>query len=265
MTLKSCCKAVDSFDLYHMKMLPAGTEPEFALGIIGDFYKECSCLHQGRNTVKLVTTSFWPRPLVVKRFGTPNVFQRIGALWKGDRGLRAYRNAEELQRRGFATPKPILYVDADGAGVYIATEVDTGAPLCQFIGQEDVEDALADSFAAFTYDLHNAGIVHRDYNNTNIRVRSGHGGWTFSLIDVDRMSIDKYGVRPSAGKRLKNLRLFSDAGSFYKKVLMRYVALDGDMSVKRFHKDLEAKMMHDKRYRRKKLILNKLKRIFSRV
>jgi predicted unusual protein kinase regulating ubiquinone biosynthesis (AarF/ABC1/UbiB family) len=51
----------------------------------------------------------------------------------------------------------------------------------------DDRDSVFRQFAIFTYEIHNKGVFHSDYNHGNILFKNNKGIYEFSLVDVNRM------------------------------------------------------------------------------
>lgn len=222
------------------------------------FPTEGICIHNGRNIVKKFVSPEG-KTFIIKRFKKPTWFQTIGVLFRKTKAQRAFINAEHLLKKGFHTPKPLAYLQDDEGFSYLITEEDMGKPLCEAFQDQAVYKKFAKAFANYTYTLHRAGIIHKDYNATNIRfhMNENENRITFSLIDVNRMAF--YTNVPPLRVRLKNLFLFSACDDSFKEVLKQYLMATGLYSNHLFKKTIIKKQRHDKWWKRKKSILSCIK------
>lgn len=218
-------------------------------------------LYQGRNTVKRFVIE--GKPLIAKRFKKMDLLKKIELMLGGCKAKRAFDNAEKLLSLGFLTPKPLGYLIDNSGYSYLVTQEDTGIPLLD--GMNDLtlgganDMTLAEAFADYALSLHLAGIVHKDFNNTNIRFTrdENDGSYQFSLIDINRMKF--HDSRPNLRVCLDNLHLFSECTGFYRAVLSRYLHQSNAFTQQLFESELKKKQQHDKRYAQKKAFTRKLK------
>ncbi len=236
-------------------------ESRFVRQLPTQFDADGEMLYQGRNTVKRFVIE--GKPLITKRFKKMDLLKRIELMLGGCKAKRAYDNAERLLSLGFHTPKPLGYLIDDNGYSFLVTEEDNGIPLLDgmnTLAHEGANDiALAEAFADYALSLHLAGVVHKDFNNTNIRFtrNESDGNYQFSLIDINRMKF--HDSRPTLRVCLDNLHLFSECTDFYRAVLSRYLHQSSIFTQQLFESELDKKQQHDKRYAQKKAFTRKLK------
>jgi len=238
------------------------SEEDFIRQLPNTFDTDGETLYQGRNAVKRFIIE--GKPLIVKRFKKMDLLKKIEWILGRCKAKRAFNNAEKLISLGFSTPQPFAYIVDDNSFSYLITAEDQGIPLLDGMNKEEEYPQLAEAFAEFAFSLHNSGVIHKDFNNTNIRFfrNNFEEGYHFSLIDINRMSFSD--SRPSQRACLNNLHLFSECTEFYRIVLRKYLQLSDSFSQQTFDSELKKKIKHDDSYRRKKAFTRKLKNIFHK-
>lgn len=148
---------------------------------------------------------------VIKRYKRPtwaNCF--IYTFFRKNKARRAYDNALHLLDMGFETPRPVAWIMKRRWGLvhtcWLITEYVPLHSLCETyrsLGSETERERLRQDFANYVLRLHENCIYHRDFNTSNILVRSlisGH--YDFALIDINRM---RFGRRPDTRRTLRAL------------------------------------------------------------
>lgn len=188
-------------------------------------------LFRGRNTLAAFTVE--GERVVVKRFHRPSAINRLiyGRL-RQSKAQRAFTNAARLIEAGIHTPEPIAWrEDYRGGGMqtcYLVT---------RFSDYHDLKEAteafpaphtlpVLDGFAAFIVALHERGILHNDFNNSNTQFRVEEDGTCrYELIDINRM---QFKGRPLTRKEcLHNLRRLTCPLTVYAYIMHRYGELRG--------------------------------------
>jgi predicted unusual protein kinase regulating ubiquinone biosynthesis (AarF/ABC1/UbiB family) len=78
-------------------------------------------------------------------------------------------------------------------------------------------DSVFKQFAKFTYEIHDKGVFHSDYNHGNILFKNNKGIYEFSLVDVNRMKF----MTLNDSLRMKSLcRLATDLSTL--KLIVKY-------------------------------------------
>ncbi len=113
--------------------------------------------------------------LVVKRYKRPHLFNRVMySFFRKNKARRAYEHALRLRGMGFDTPEPVAWSEyrKDGliADTYFVSRRSELTPLPQTMRRFPAPDTLPvlEAFARFTVRLHEQGICHEDFNQTNI-------------------------------------------------------------------------------------------------
>lgn len=255
----------------HLSPNISEAERQFVRQLPTLFDTDGEMLYQGRNTVKRFVIE--GKPLIAKRFKKMDLLKKIELMLGGCKAKRAFTNAERLLSLGFKTPKPLGYLIDDSGYSYLVTQEDKGIPLLDGMNETEIsadaranqkalgkeQTSLAEAFADYALSLHLAGIIHKDFNNTNIRFTrdESDGNYRFSLIDINRMKF--HDSRPTLRVCLDNLHLFSECTDFYRAVLSRYLHQSSIFTQQLFESELDKKQQHDKRYAQKKAFTRKLK------
>jgi len=143
-------------------------------------------VHAARNTL-------WRCPalgveVAIKRFRQARWWQRLGGEAKA---LRTFRIARRLLDLGIATPEPLAAVvsgSGDGHAYYLCRWQDGGV-VADLHGADDGRGSSTDrvarlaAFATWAARLHGAGVLHRDFNPSNVLVVGGD----HALIDLNRI------------------------------------------------------------------------------
>ena len=151
--------------------------------------------------------------------------------------------SEEQHRRMLQTPVPklvlslaaptvasqlisIIYNTAD---TYFVSRRSELTPLPQTMKQFPAPDTLPvlEAFARFTVRLHEQGICHEDFNQTNIlwEYDGTTGSYRFQLIDINRMRFHARPLRPD--ECMINLRRLSCPAVPFLYILDRYADIRG--------------------------------------
>jgi serine/threonine protein kinase len=156
-------------------------------------------IHKARNEIKIIDD------LVVKSFKIPHILNKIiYTFFRKSKAEKSYINGLKV---GDLTPKPIGYIEFKKYGLldksFFVSEnfkydftireplLDKGFPDRELIFQ---------SFAKFSYNLHQKGIIHLDYSPGNILIKKEDGNYIFKIVDINRMKFKK----PTLDERLKN-------------------------------------------------------------
>ena len=134
---------------------------------------------------------------------------------------------------GFDTPEPVAWSEyrKDGliADAYFVSRRSELTPLPQTMKQFPAPDTLPvlEAFARFTVRLHEQGICHEDFNQTNIlwEYDGTTGSYRFQLIDINRMRFHARPLRPD--ECMINLRRLSCPAVPFLYILDRYADIRG--------------------------------------
>ena len=219
------------------------------------FEQEGKPLYRGRNEVRLFD---WEgQQVVVKCFKRHNLLKRIiYTFFRKSKARRAFENACQLRARGFQTPEEIAYMELYGAGtvtqVFYLCAYTAAQPIRpRLIEQEPFDRPLATAYARYVASLHEAGVLHRDLNPTNVLYTEEQGQYRFELIDINRMQFFDTSVpKPEC---MENLTLFWWLSDVYRYVLDVYASCrrwdENDVATA-----IQVKQQHDKAWVRRKRI-----------
>jgi serine/threonine protein kinase len=193
---------------------------------IEDYFQNAKqVLHAERNEIRRVT--FNDQDYVIKSFKIPNIINRFA--YRHLRLSKAERSYQYSLKLGKATcPDPIAYIEQFQSGglsrsYFISRYFHydfTIRPLLDDPIFENRTDILQ-KFAEFTYDLHQRGILHRDYSPGNILIKKHPDHYQFNIIDVNRMQFKTLNLQD----RLTNFaRLMVDDATM-KVILDRYAQI----------------------------------------
>lgn len=132
--------------------------------------------------------------MVIKRYKRPTLFNCVVyTFFRKSKCHRAYDNAFKLKAAGFHTADPIAYIEVKKVGMFhtgyfISKHVDLPLLSDFYTHDEQTREQLLDDFIAFTVRLHEAGIIHQDFNLSNIFYFRDGDHYDFCLIDINRMS-----------------------------------------------------------------------------
>lgn len=211
-------------------------------------------LYNGRNQIRQFDWS--GQLVVVKRFKRHDWFKRIiYTFFRKNKAKRAFENATLLREYGFETPREIGYLEDRRWGlittVYYICEYTAANPIRpRLIDQEPFDQELATAYARFVAQLHEAGVLHRDLNPTNVLYHEHNGNYQFSLIDINRMRFYE-GEPVPKDACMENLTLFWWLTDVYRFVLDEYARMRG-WSEEDIQTAVRVKQQHDRRWVRRK-------------
>ncbi len=108
---------------------------------------------------------------------------------------RSYINSMHLIRLGFGSPEPLAYIEISHCGrlresYYLSRQIEDADDLRWWERKADAEPLLR-ALAEEIKKMHRAGVLHKDFSPGNILYRRTAAGYSFYLIDVNRM---RFGV-----------------------------------------------------------------------
>lgn len=166
-------------------------------------------IYSGRNRILRIKIG---EDMVAVKFFSRSLKNRLIYSVFSSKAERSYLYALELTKRGIRTPEPLAYAERRG----VANTLQDSLYICRYEEAEDLRDYLDEgdeawkSFARFAAELHAKGILHRDLNNTNVRInRQPDGIPLFSLIDLNRIKFVPDGAHLSLKEKASNLVRFS--------------------------------------------------------
>jgi serine/threonine protein kinase len=177
---------------------------EFLFNIESHFQsKELKSIHKARNELKIIPHA--GINTVVKSFKVPHLLNRI--IYTFFRDSKAKKSYEYSLRIGEFTPKPIGYIEFYknsllSTSYFIAEEFAYDFTIREPLLDSNFEDKeeIFKAFAAFSYALHENRILHKDYSPGNILIKKESNGYTFKVVDINRMEFKTL----TPDERLKN-------------------------------------------------------------
>ncbi|MDR3142591.1 MAG: hypothetical protein LBU37_12840 [Tannerellaceae bacterium] len=148
-----------------------------------------------RNTVAKVEVG--NRTFVIKKYKIPTLFNRLVYTWiRKSKARRSFEYAGRLLSCGIETAPPVAYIEDRKGGLfnigYFVSEYLPYPVLPKSIELEEEErKLLQQQFIEFTARLHEAKIIHKDYNQNNIFYYKTDGRYHFALVDINRMDFGK--------------------------------------------------------------------------
>ena len=219
-------------------------------------------IYNGRNQIRSFNDG--PKKMIVKRFKKPDTVKKIiYSFFRKNKAEKAYKNAFEILKRGFNTPRPIAYIKENKDGllncVYYVCEYTDYEPIKDYLNCDNSFDKdLAVAFGMYVAELHKKGIIHNDLNSTNVLFKKNNEKYVFTLIDINRMQFKKEGMLFSKYECLDNLTKFSEFDDAYKTVLDGYLNARGWTGY--VDEAIKIKQRHDIRWKRKKQITGLFKK-----
>lgn len=246
-------------------------------------------LYKGRNQIRLFVVGD-KKKVVVKRYKRHDIIKTLAyTFFRKNKARRSYENAVSLTQRGFHTPQAVAYMECTTAGLmtqvyYVCAYTDSEPIRPRLIEQEPFDEALAVAYARYVARLHEAGVLHRDLNPTNVLFTTTHHPspttyhpspttyhlspttyhlspnphhpssttqYAFELIDINRMQFFD-GPVPKAAC-MENLTLFYWLTPAYRFILNEYARQRGWTEAD-IAEAIRVKERHDRRWVRRKKI-----------
>ena len=161
-------------------------------------WQEGEVIFHGRNTLRRVDGA------VVKQFAMPSWW--LGIIYGLFCKSKAQRSYAYAQRMEGLTPSPIAYREVRVCGLlreswYVCQESACKHTFNELIGQPDFphRKQILEAIGRFTAELHQRGVLHRDYSGGNILFNED--GSRVEVIDLNRITFCKM---ISQTRRLRN-------------------------------------------------------------
>ncbi|MDD3036352.1 lipopolysaccharide kinase InaA family protein [Bacteroides sp.] len=157
------------------------------------FEKKGEMIYEARNVLK--RTLIGDVDVVVKSFKQPHIVNRVVySFFRKSKATRSYIYSTEIINHGFCSPEPVAVIEQ-----FRFKLLTNSYYICCYDNGETVRGLMSGTvagneeklraFARYTVDLHRTGILHLDYSPGNILIHSTENGYSFSLVDVNRMSL----------------------------------------------------------------------------
>lgn len=152
--------------------------------------------YDSRNQIRAI--EYNDLTLNVKSFKTPNIVNRfVYGNFRKSKASRSFNYANLLIKNGINTPAPVAYIEERGLiefkrSYYISIHEEFDGMMREFKwGKLEGREDLLKQFARFTASMHDKGILHLDYSPGNILYKKQGNDYSFSLVDLNRMSFGK--------------------------------------------------------------------------
>jgi serine/threonine protein kinase len=161
------------------------------LKAIQEYFKHNNqTIHKARNELKIL--SFNDTSVVVKSFKVPHCINKIVyTFFKDSKAKKSYEYALKI---GDFTPKPMGYIEFSKFGLihesyFIAQKFEYDFTIREPLLDANFsnKEAILKAFAQFTYELHEANILHNDYSPGNILIKKENDDFIFKIVDINRM------------------------------------------------------------------------------
>ncbi|MDA3946049.1 MAG: hypothetical protein PF439_05170 [Helicobacteraceae bacterium] len=222
---------------------------DFCEHIDTHFASQKESVHKARNEIKKIPCDRYS--LMVKSFKTPNFLNRLVYTYlRGSKAQKSYDNALKLQALKINTPEPVAIVKeltptlhkSFFISIAFAYDFTIREPLLDRNFEE--RELIFQEFARFTAELHEKGVLHKDYSPGNILIKKENGSYLFSIVDINRMQFKVL----SAEERFKNFsRLWADEDDM--RIIARYYAQYSGLNEERSAEKMIAYDLENKRIR----------------
>jgi len=234
---------------------------DFVLNIKENFKANAKVLYDQRNIIKLFEIN--GKQYVVKSFKTPHLFNRIVySFFRKSKAERSYINTKKLESLNIGTPSPVAYIEFYSSflikeSFYISEYFDFDYQMSDALYDEkfDDRDSAFRQFAIFTYEIHNKGVFHSDYNHGNILFKNNKGIYEFSLVDVNRMKF----MTLNDNLRMKSMCRLTKNLDTLKLIVKHYCTTSGQD----FNHLTGLLTKHSDNFKRRQKNKQRLKKIFS--
>ena len=219
------------------------------------FQSASQILHAERNEIRVVV--FADEDYVIKSFKIPNMINRFAYRYlRASKAKRSYDYSLKLGAE--RCPQPVAYIEQFQQGLlahsyYISRHFNYDFTIRPLLDEVEFVDRIEilKKFAEFTYQLHQKGILHRDYSPGNILIKKQSDAYEFKIIDVNRMQFKTLSLQD----RLANFaRLMVDDATM-KIMLVHYAQLMG----KPQDEILNAAINYRDQFARQRKLKNKLR------
>ncbi|WP_282126832.1 lipopolysaccharide kinase InaA family protein [Marinifilum flexuosum] len=207
-------------------------------------------IYKGRNEIKVFDCD--GIKLNVKSFKIPHLINKVAYAWlRGSKAKHSFEYGMRLIHLGVETPEPVAYIEIRKNGLlyssyYICLHHMYDYTIREIVlGEREYEKELIEKFAEFTYNKHQAGVLHLDYSPGNILISEKQNQYKFSIVDINRIRFKE--VTPQMG--LNNLAKLWAEENFLIGLAKEYAKLSGlkdevavDLLLKYDHQHKEKKL-----------------------
>lgn len=168
----------------------SGLPENFIPGLPETFNTSGEIIHNARNQIRVYDVD--GKKVNVKKFCIPPIVNRIlySWGWRIPKAKKTFMNAQAIVERGFQTPKPYGYIiERNGwlinFSYFISEQIEGVQPIREAGFDKDLIRALA----RYTADLHQKGLMHKDYTPGNILYSVKDGKYDFWMVDINRFRV----------------------------------------------------------------------------
>jgi len=194
---------------------------DFLIAIKEHFKKSKNSIHKARNELKIIDEK------VVKSFKKPSLLKSIIYSLTPSKAKRSFYYSLKLKE--FA-PTPIGYIEFYKSGLlqesfFVAKKFDYDFTIREVLLDCDFKDReiILREFARFTFKLHESNVLHLDYSPGNILIKKEQGGFSFKVVDLNRMKFKELSVN----ERLKNFNKLWASDEDIDTIISEYANLVG--------------------------------------
>ena len=197
---------------------------EFLLDIKHNFNSNQNTIHKARNEIKII--EYNSLSLVIKSFKIPHLLNSF--IYSYFRDTKAKKSYEYSLRIGDFTPKPIGYIEFYKNSLlkdsyFVSENFKYDFTIREPLLDDNFKDKeeILKAFARFTFELHEAEILHQDYSPGNILIKKENDTFIFKIVDINRMKFLKLDL----ASRLKNFAKLWISDNDLKVVIKEYAKL----------------------------------------
>lgn len=191
-------------------------------------FEQSQCvLQDARNKIKKV--EFNNVSYVVKSFKKPNLFNSL--MYSFLRKSKAKRSYEYSLKIASVVPQAIGYVEFYRASLlthsfFVSEWFDYDFTIRKVLLEQNLadRDQLFKGFAQFSFELHQLGVLHKDYSPGNILIKKIAGEYQFKIIDINRMLFKELSLK----ERMKNFSMLWASDADLAMIAEHYAKISGD-------------------------------------
>lgn len=173
------------YQIFKLENSPIGQE--FLENLPQYFPHNGTIIHHARNQIRVMDMN--GKKINVKKYCIPPIVNRIlySIGLRRPKAKSTYVNAQEIIKRGFATPQPYAYILERKKGLlyhsYFISEQVEGVKT---IRHNSSDKKMISALAEYTAQLHEKGLMHKDFTPGNILYKEENGKYHFVLVDINR-------------------------------------------------------------------------------
>jgi hypothetical protein len=175
----------------------------FLANIPSTFDHEGTTIYKARNELKKIELN--GITIVIKKYKRPHIInQLVYGFLRKSKAKRAFLYAQKLLSLSIITPAPIAFIEETQHGLLKESYfISLFCPFPHLLRElwdytETDKTLLIHAFASFTATIHNQQVYPIDYSPGNILFERIQNGYSFSLIDINRMQFKYVSPRMAA-------------------------------------------------------------------